>query len=369
VSFYRNTYASIDLDALSYNIRQLAQHHQKGLIAIIKANAYGHGDEMIAKYVLANGAVMLGVSSLDEAMSLRRKKVIGEILSLGYVSPTHLPIALKNQIILTASSLEWVKEIVKCDCTGLRIHIKVDTGMNRIGMQTLNEVLESLALLLKHNISVEGIYTHFSSSDDPSDTITKKQYEDFEKVLAQIDYDFKWVHASNSDAALHFDTPLCNAVRIGLAMYGYSTYPNQLKPVLTLYSALVHVKTIKANESVSYGATYTATQDEIIGTIPIGYADGWNRMHQGDVAYIGSTPCEYVGRICMDQCMIRLDKEYPVGTLVELLGSQAKLFDMAKRMHTISYEILTQISDRIPRVFVLNNKVIKVINTRFRYDE
>jgi len=362
--FYRETWADVDLDALSCNIAALQKHTQKALIAIIKANAYGHGDEMIAKKALACGAKILAVSSLDEALSLRYKHVKGPILVLGHVAPKDIRIAIDEKIMVTVTSYDWAKSILSQDLHGLTAHLKIDTGMNRMGLKTLKEAQEILTDFDKAGIIVEGIYTHFATSDDPSETQTKAQYEAFAAIVSALNRPFKWIHCSNSDAAIHFDTPLCNAVRIGLALFGYASFDFDLIPVMTLKTKLVNVKTIQKGETVSYGATYTASQTEIIATIPIGYADGWNRKHQGDVAYIGDAACEFIGRICMDQCMIRLDKIYPEGTEVELLGKRASIYPMARHLQTIPYEILTQLSDRIPKVYFEEGKIVTTINPR-----
>jgi alanine racemase len=366
--FYRETWAEVHLDALADNIHALGQHHRKALIAIIKANAYGHGDVMIARQALDSGAQLLAVSSLDEALSLRYKDIDGEILILGHVAPKDLAVVKQHNLILTVTSLEWARSILNQHPKGLRTHLKIDTGMNRMGLKSLQEAQEVLQAFDEAQIHIEGLYTHFASSDDPSDTQTKQQYQRFETLYAALGRSFRWVHCSNSDAAIHFDTPLCNAVRIGLALFGYASYPFPLKPVMILKTKLVNVKTIQAGETVSYGATYTASRNETIATIPIGYADGWNRRHQGDVCYVDGHACEYIGRICMDQCMIRLPHVYPEGTEVELLGTQAKLIPMAAHLHTIPYEILTQLSDRIPKVYLQHGQPIATINPRLPHE-
>jgi len=313
---------------------------------------------------LACGVKILAVSSLDEALSLRYKHVKGPILVLGHVAPKDIRIAIDEKIMVTITSRDWAMAILQEDLHGLVAHLKLDTGMNRMGLKTLDEVDEVLTGFDKAGVVTEGIYTHFASSDDPKETQTKAQYQNFEAMVTKINRPFKWIHCSNSDAAIHFDTPMSNAVRVGLAMFGYASFDFDLKPVMSLKTKLVNVKTIQPGETVSYGATYTAQKKEIIATIPIGYADGWNRKHQGDVAYIGDVPCEFIGRICMDQCMIRLDKAYPEGTEVELLGTKASIYPMAKHLETIPYEILTQLSDRIPKVYTEKGKIVTTINPR-----
>lgn len=364
--FYRETWAEIDLDALQENIRLCEAWTKKAVFAVIKANGYGHGDEYIARKALSSGAKMLMVSSMDEALSLRNKKINGDILILGYIHPKDVRLALKYGIRLTVTSLEWLKEIVKHPVDGLIVHVKYDTGMNRLGVKLQDEVREILSICDLHGIQTEGIFTHFASSDEEDNVLTSKQYEKFNELLDSLDREFKWIHCANSDAALHFKENRCNSTRLGLAIYGYSTFNIGLKPVMRLYSKIVHVKQVEAGETVSYGATYSPKETEWIATIPIGYADGWSRRHQGDVAYIGEEACEYVGRVCMDQTMIRLQTYHPVDTIVELLGDHADVVKMAKHMETIPYEILTQVSDRIPKVYYENGKKIGEVHSRMK---
>jgi alanine racemase len=364
--FYRETWADIDLDALEENIKKCEAWSGKAVFAVIKANGYGHGDEFIARKAIAAGAKMLMVSSMDEALSLRNKKIVGDILIMGYNPPKDVRLAIKHDIRLTVTSLEWLLEVVKSPVKGLVVHVKYDTGMNRLGVKALDDVKEILTLCDRHGIQVEGMYTHFASSDDEDNVLTGKQFHRFEELLDELKREFKWIHCANTDAALHFPENRCNGVRIGLAIYGYSTFRHDLKPVMRLYSKIVHVKQVEAGETVSYGATYSPTKTEWIATIPIGYADGWNRKHQGDVAYIGDEPCVYVGRVCMDQLMLRLERYHPVDTVVELLGDHANVEKMAKHMDTIPYEILTQVSDRIPKCYYEHGVKIGEVHSRMK---
>lgn len=364
--FYRETWADIDLDALQENIEKCEVRSGKAVFAVIKANGYGHGDEFIARKALSSGAKMLMVSSMDEALSLRNKKIVGDILILGYIRPKDVKLALKHEIRLTITSLEWLKEVVKYPVKGLIVHVKYDTGMNRLGVKEVDEVKEILAICDRFGILCEGIFTHFASSDDEDNKLTMKQFGRFELLLDGLKREFKWIHCANTDAALHFPENRCNAVRLGLAIYGYSTFRHDLKPVMRLYSKIVHIKQVEAGETVSYGATYSPSKTEWIATIPIGYADGWNRRHQGDVAYIEDEPCEYVGRVCMDQTMLRLQRYHPVDTVVELLGDHADVVKMAKHMDTIPYEILTQVSDRIPKCYYEHGKKIGEVHSRMK---
>lgn len=362
---FRKTYAEINLDALEHNVRTLYNYHKKTLIAVVKANAYGHGDIMVVRHLETLGTTMCAVATLDEALNLRLNGIKMDILCMGYVEAIDVHLALEHNIILTLTSLDWVKKLVGYSVEKLRVHLKIDTGMNRLGIKEVDQVYEALEIADSLQLDVEGIYTHFASSDDPTSPQTSKQYESFNALLESLHRDFKWVHSANSGAVINFPTPNCNAVRIGLSIYGYSDYPVDLKPVMRLYASLLDIKPITKGESVGYGANYVASKDELIGTIGIGYADGIHRDIQGSYCSINGVDCEYVGRICMDLSMIRLDKVYPIGTLVEIIGDHASAKLLAKKMGTIVYELLPQLNGRIPRVYIQNNEEVAFINSRY----
>ncbi len=362
---YRKTYATINLDALEHNVRTLYNYHQKNLIAVIKANAYGHGDIMVARHLESLGITMCAVATLDEAINLRLNGIEMDILCMGYVEAMDVSLAIEHNITLTLVSLNWIQKLQGYQIDGLRVHLKIDTGMNRLGIKEIDQVYEALELADSLKCNVEGIYTHFASSDDPMSPQTAKQYESFNTLLESLHRDFKWIHSANSGAVVNFPTPNCNAVRIGLSLYGYSEYPVDLKPVMTLYASLLDIKSVKAGESVGYGANYIASKDELIGTIGIGYADGIHRDIQGYHCSINGIDCEYVGRICMDLSLIRLDKKYPIGTLVEIMGDKVNPKDIATYMGTIVYELLAQLNGRIPRIYLQNNEEIAYINPRY----
>jgi len=362
---YRRTFAEINLDALEHNVRTLYNYHKKSLIAVVKANAYGHGDIMVARHLEKMGIQMCAVATLDEAINLRENGITMDILCMGYVEAMDVPLAIEHNIILTLTSLDWVKRLKDYPVKNARVHLKIDTGMNRLGIKVRTQVFEALEIADSLDVNVEGIYTHFASSDDPKSPQTAKQYELFDSLLSSLHREFKWIHSANSGAVVNFPTPNCNAVRIGLSIYGYSDYAVDLKPVMRLYASLLDIKSVTKGESVGYGANYVAQKDELIGTIGIGYADGIHRDIQGSHCSIGTVDCEYVGRICMDLCMIRLDKEYPIGTLVEIIGDHTSAKYLAKKMETIVYELLPQLNGRIPRVYIQDNKEIAYINPRY----
>lgn len=362
---FRDTWAEIRLDRIEQNIKILQAVSRKDFFAVIKANGYGCSDEYIAKVASECGAAYLAVSSLDEALYLKNKGVFTNILVLEYIPPQALSIACKNGITATASSLNWVKEAINTDITGLKVHIKYDTGMNRIGFKTIKELNEGIHLLQNCGVDIEGIYTHFACADSEDNLKCKEQIEYFQKAISSQNCSFRWIHCSNTDAAVHFNDNTSNAVRYGIGMLGVSSYNLNLKPVVSLYSRIVHIKQVKQGESIGYGLSYHAVQDEWIATIPIGYADGWIRKNQGRCCVVNGCECEFVGKICMDQAMVRVPQPYPIGTIVELIGEHMPIDRVAKELDTIPYEVMTLISDRVTRQYCTNIGIIDTLNRRF----
>lgn len=362
--FFRDTWAEVNIDNLKENIHTLKARVKKSFFAVVKANGYGCGDFQVAKAALCAGAEYLAVSSLDEALSLRNKGINANILVLEYINPVFLHIARNNNITVTASSLDWTMAAIQNDITGLKIHLKYDTGMNRIGFTNIQELKLGLNLLLENSAIIEGIYTHFACADNEDNLMCNTQLDKFKIALDNLNYNFKWIHVANSDATIHFQENISNAVRCGIAMLGISSYDLELKPVLSLYSRIVNVKMVEANETIGYGATYIAKENQWVGTIPIGYADGWLRTNQGRNCILNNNECEFIGRVCMDQSMIKLPTKVSLGTVVELIGPNMPLDRVASEMGTIPYEIITLLSDRIAKIYICDQCEIAVTNAR-----
>ncbi|MCM3603239.1 alanine racemase [Robertmurraya korlensis] len=376
--FYRDTWAEIHLDKIMYNVTQLKKHlpNHVQMIAVVKANAYGHGDVQVARAALEAGATYLAVAFLDEAIALRKKGIIAPILVLGASRPEDIPVAVKNNITLTVFRYEWLQQAKGMLGEGekLSIHIKIDTGMGRIGVRSREE-LTSIEELLESSgcFLFEGIYTHFATADELEESYFRKQLSQFHELLSYLRVKPDMVHASNSAASFRFGEASFNAIRFGIGMYGLtpslemeSVLPFPLQQAFSLHTRLVHVKKLEKGESVSYGATYTALEPEWIGTLPIGYADGWIRKLHGQEVLIEGDRVPIVGRICMDQCMIRLPKELPVGTLVTLIGEQEADFismnEIATKLETINYEVPCIISSRVPRIYKKYGKMVEQRN-------
>ena len=233
--------------------------------------------------------------------------------------------------------------------------------MGRIGFREAREAEQAQALLQQHGARVEGIFTHFATADEESDDYFNAQLERFKTILASMKGLPELVHASNSATTLWHAETIFNAIRMGDAMYGLNPsgevldLPYDLTPALTLQSALVHVKTVPAGACMGYGATYQADSEQVIATVPIGYADGWTRDMQNFAVLVDGQACPIVGRVSMDQITIRLPKIYPLGTKVTLIGSngdkEITATQVATYRGTINYEVICLLSDRIPREY------------------
>lgn len=376
--FYRDTWAEVDLDCIHANLTSIKKHlpQEVKMIAVVKANAYGHGDVQVAETALEAGAAYLAVAFMDEAIALRNKGITAPILVLGAARPEDIQVAAKFNITLTVFQQEWLEEALKHLGTNdnISFHIKVDTGMGRIGVRSVTELIAVEQIISENaQFNLEGIFTHFATADELDETYMYQQLALFEGMISALKQKPSYIHSSNSAAALRFPKAYFNAVRIGIAMYGLTPslemekeIPFQLKEAFSLRSRLVHIKKMQKGEKVSYGATYETDEEEWIGTIPIGYADGWIRKLQGQEVLVKGTKSPIVGRICMDQCMIHLPNEVPTGTTVTLIGAQENQFisvnEIAKKLETINYEIPCIIANRVPRLYKKGGKIIDLKN-------
>ncbi|MGD6941087.1 alanine racemase [Cytobacillus gottheilii] len=376
--FFRDTWAEINLDKITYNVEAMKKHVQKGtkIMAVVKANAYGHGDLAIAKTALKAGAEYLAVATLDEAFALRKSAITAPILVLGASRPEHACFAAKENIALTIFQSDWLQKAKAYldDCPSLRIHVKFDTGMGRIGITSQEEWAKIESVLMDDGLfTFEGIFTHFATADELETEYFSKQLQQFDEMLSWIKDLPPLIHASNSAAGLRFARAHFNVARLGIAMYGLTpstemekVLPFPLNEAFSLHSKLIHVKRLNKGDKVSYGATYTAEQDEWIGTLPIGYADGWIRKLQGQEVLVNGQRVPIVGRVCMDQCMVRLPYQMEVGTTVTLIGKQGDeiipVNEIAAKLDTINYEVTCLISRRIPRVYKQEGSIIKIRN-------
>lgn len=372
--YYRDTWAEIDLDAITHNVKQIKDlHPTKEIFAVVKANGYGHGDAEVSKVAIEAGVSCLAVSGLDEALRLRQSGIEVPILVLGMTRLKDVALAAENNISLTAHDEVWINHLVSLPLEKkIKVHLKIDSGMHRLGLMDANQIQTNFNLLkTAPMVEVEGIFTHMATADCDKEYLDY-QIQNFKNLISNLDLSgVKYVHLENTATLLQKEFDFDHAIRLGIGLYGVNPDANfipidfDLKPALKLLSNLVQVKQIKKGDKVGYGSTYEAKNDEWIGVVPIGYADGWIRLHQGRCVIVEGHECEIVGRVCMDQMMIRLPKQFPMGTTVTLIGDGMPVERVAKEIGTISYEILCLISDRVPRVYTQNGKTIAVKKMRF----
>lgn len=372
----RDSWVEIHLDHIAENIHSFQRHlsDQTAIMAVIKADAYGHGATEVAKTALEAGANWLGVALLDEALELRRAGIKAPILVFGWVKPENCEVAADENISLTVFQSDWLVEAQNLLPEGkvLNVHFKLDTGMGRIGARETSEMKEIVSEILESpRLRLQGVFTHFATADENDETYFTKQYNRFREMLSLLE---GWgarpdiVHCANSATALKFPDKVFNLVRLGIAMYGLTpaekmtpSLPFPLKQAFSLHSRLIHVKQIEEGEGVSYGATYVASGKEWIGTVPFGYADGWLRKNSeaGEILADG-VRVPIVGRVCMDFFMVKLPHRMEKGTKVTLIGSQDGAYigidEIARRLGTITYEIPCMISHRVPRIYTKNQK-------------
>jgi alanine racemase len=377
--FFRDTWVEIDLDNLYKNVQNIKHHLPEDvtMFAVVKANAYGHGDVQTARTALKAGAGGLAVAFLDEAISLRENGIDAPILVLGATRAEDAYLAVNHDISLTVFDYGWLESargFMEKEDGKLNIHIKCDTGMGRIGVRNAAD-LQKVEMFIRQEgkFHLEGVFTHFATADELDTEYFDRQLKVFEEMLSVLSERPKYIHSSNSAATLSHPESHFNAVRAGIAMYGLSPstemksiLPFPLEQVFSLHSRVVQVKELQAGEKVSYGATYETKKDEWIGTLPIGYADGWLRKLQGQEVLVNGRRAPIVGRICMDQCMISLPEEVKSGTKVTLIGRQGEDFismdEIAGKLDTINYEIPCIISNRVPRIYIKNGEPVEVSN-------
>lgn len=369
---HRPTQLIIDRQALRDNIQTEVNRLKKDceLFMVVKANGYGHGAVQVAQAAKDAGATGFCVAILDEALELRRAGFSEPILVLGVTRPQDAALMAQARISTVVADLNWLREASRyLELTPhnrpLSVHLGLDTGMGRIGFRTTADLQAVLNFLGQKvdDFNFEGIFTHFATADNPDQTYFKQQVAKWKELTAILPFQPRYVHVSNSATSLWHAACNDNMIRFGVAGYGLNpsgtaipTTPYPLKPAMELVSELVYTKRLHAGESVGYGATYTAQTDEWVGTVPIGYADGYERRLQGFHVLVGGQFCEIIGRICMDQLMIRLPQNYVRGTRVTLVGSNGgqtiSLQDVADYCQTIHYEIACGFTQRVPRHYV-----------------
>jgi Alr-MurF fusion protein len=369
----RPTWVEIDLSAIAFNTRQIQSlvGPNVRILASLKADAYGHGALKVARTVLQNGASMLGVATVSEAIPLREAGIHAPILVFGYVPHWQMREAVHLHLTLTLYSIEAAQALSRAAQAlnqAVKVHVKVDTGMGRLGIRAehSNEIVE-----LSHEISVlprlelEGIFTHFAMADTQDQTHARMQLTRFQHVLRSIEEKHmlpSLVHAANSAAIFNLPEAHFDLVRPGIALYGLDPssevpLPEEFRPALSFKTQVAQVKDIPEGESISYGCTYTTDRPTRVAILPVGYADGFRRAPTNwGYVLVHEQEAPLLGRVCMDQCMIDITHipHVRVGDEVVLIGQQGAASlsaeQVAQRLGTINYEVVSEILARVPRV-------------------
>lgn len=380
----RPAWAEIDLDNLAHNMREVRRivREDISVMAVVKANAYGHGSIETSKVFLKNGACYLAVATLGEAIELRRAGINAPILILGYIKNSQYHIAVEEDITETIYNMESAKFLSDAAVKLKRkakVHIKIDSGMGRIGFRPDEKSIEEIVNIAKlPNLEVEGIFTHFAKADELDKTFTIEQYEKFQwtiKELGNKGLNIPIKHASNSAAIIDLPEYNLNMVRGGIMLYGL--YPSdevikekvKLKPAMTLKAEISNIKVVPKGTGISYGQIFVTERESKIATIPIGYADGFTRLltSKSEVAIKGQR-APVVGKICMDQSMIDVTdvENVHIGDEVILFGDGSfdspHIDEVAKTLGTISYEVLCMVGRRVPRVYVKDKEIVKIVD-------
>ena len=384
----RSAWAEISLDNLAHNVREVRRitNEKAEITAVIKADAYGHGAINVASALIENGISRFAVSILDEGIELRESGVKIPILILGYTDPQIADEVLKYDMEQTVYSLDVAealsKEAVKQNKIA-KIHIKIDTGMNRIGLKPDDEAVQLIKKICAlPNIQLIGVYTHFASADETDKTYTRNQYRKFEEICETIEcegIDTGMKHCSNSAAVVDLLEMHSDMVRTGILLYGLAPSNDVqlskllLKQVMSLKVRISHVKEIEAGQCVSYGRKFTATKKTKVATLPIGYADGYTRMLSGKAeVLIKGYRAPIIGTICMDQCMADVTDipDVCTGDEAVMFGEQDGNFisidEVAAKLNTVNYEIVNMISKRIPRVYIKGGEIVNIHNSLYK---
>jgi alanine racemase len=363
-----STWLEIDLEAIRNNIRQLLAITGRPVMAVIKANGYGHGIIEVGKAAVSAGAGWLGVARINEALMLRGAGINTPVLVLGYCPPEWVPEAVANNVSLTIHDPDFVcpfGEQAQAAGGTLNVHAKFDSGMGRLGVFTEDGAGFVRQLREQAGLRMEGMFTHFASADGSQAETTDWQIDRFTRlveVLEQNGMRPPLVHAANSAASLYFPRAHYDMVRSGIAIYGLHPSPDAplpaaFRPALTWKTRLVSVKELPAGHGIGYNYRYVTSGKERIGVIPTGYADGLRRR-LGNFALVNGRRVPVVGGVCMDQCMLRLDDapQAQIGDEVVLIGCQgdARITaeELGQEWGSVNYDVVCGLTARVPRIYL-----------------
>lgn len=383
----KHCWAEIDLDALRHNFAFIHRTIGGPVCAVVKADAYGHGDIVVARVLQQEGAAAFAVSCLAEAKRLRRHGITVPVLILGYADPAEAAVLAREDIATACFSTEYAQALSAAAVSAgvtVKVHLKIDTGMGRIGFAARSDwqgvVAELEALYALPGLAIDGIFQHFAVADSlapEAQTYTDEQYALFRRVVDRLQadgYATGTVHCANSAAQLRHPEWRNDMTRAGIILYGLDPSDELhfpvLKPVMTLKCIVTFVKDLLPGQSVSYGRTFTASAPMRVATVCVGYADGYPRMLSGTqgqgLMMVNGQPAPVLGRVCMDQTLLDVTNipGVQMGDEVTVFGPGAPdtADTIAQKTDTISYEIVCGIARRVPRVYIENGKICKIWN-------
>ncbi len=393
---YRKTYVEINIDNLKNNVKNILNYYNdyKYYFGVVKGNCYGHGTKYVINELIESGINYLAVSSLEEALEARAINETIPILCLEPINLEYIDICIKNNITLTIHDYNYAKELLLKNINNkIKIHFKIDSGMNRLGFKSKEEIKEIYEKIKGvDNIEIEGIFTHFATTGI-SDKEWKIQLENFKKLTSEINLEeIKIIHLANSTSFLnHHKIEFANGIRLGIAMYGYDPTPKysetglknklrkikrdlyikknclddtitkipiELKPAFKLYTEVIQVKDIKKGEFVGYSAFFRAEKDMKIGILAIGYADGIFRKSRGRNIEINGKIFKQIGVIGMGMCAVEVDDSVKMYDRANLIGEKIPITEVAKKSGTSIYEILCNVDKSVPRIYIKNGEAI-----------
>jgi len=369
INIHRDAWVEINLDSLAHNVKEFRKNisKEKKILGIVKADAYGHGCVMVAPTMLASGVDMLGVASIDEGLDLRAEKFDCEILVVGAVPVWSFDVAAKNNIAISIFSQEHINACQKVyERFGIKpkVHIKLDTGMNRIGLQSESAIEFIQKVQNSDFIELVGIFTHLANAEDKIKT--EKQFTKWNNVISQINTEGLLLHVLNTAGVIGYNSSekiSTNMVRVGISLYGlYPDLPEhldfypKLKPIMSLKGRITNIHEILPDEGVSYGHSFVAKQKTKVATVPIGYADGLSRRLSNKIyGKLNDKKIKQIGNITMDQIMFDITNiDAQIGDIITLLDCEDNdmtLDNWAKLVDTINYELPCRLKVRLPRVY------------------
>ena len=350
---YRNTYMKVSLSNIEDNVRTIISTYSgyQYYFGVVKADSYGHCDNEVVNSIVKGGCNYLAVSSLEEALQIRKELKEISILCLGVILPQYLSVCIENKITITILSLEYGESIPKELLSNLVCHIKIDTGMNRLGLKSSKEIKKLYDYLKESSCKIEGIYTHIYEASNKEKT--EKQFHKFLELTREIPLEeIPIVHIAQSETVVSFSKlPFVNGCRLGIVMYGITPSSIPLKSTFSLISQIIEIKDLKKGETVGYNSIYTAEEDEKIGIVAIGYADGIIRKNTGRDVFIHGKRYPIIGNICMDMLMVKIDDTVKLYDEVEIIKDKEHLIEISKYLETIPYEVMCNITKRVPRKY------------------